>query len=362
MEDNGYHRFLVDDMPGNTIASSESVSPGSAVGYETFIGRYFDCGRYGLSVSSLNFNPGQEESVYTAPADNAYRASMPQYENLMVDHDGDAMTDPESVYHIYDAADTYRIRRNVGIQGLEVSLSTFGIMGARRLAPLCGSGFGYGPISRMKQALGLGRFGYTGAGGALESPCAGCSQVVMSHGFRWLQFNDEFAFSSMDGSYMARAVDDPAPDGPVDMFHDIDVENNLYGYQFGGRLTYCLTPRLVANIGGKAGIYGNDVDVQQRIGTFTDDAYVTGDVTQVINTSSSDVVLSGLGEVDLGLGYRLNNCWTINGGYRALYATGVATSIGSIANDYASINSMPKIYADDSLLLHGAYFGASMNW
>ena len=38
--------------------------------------------------------------------------------------------------------------------------------------------------------------------------------------------------------------------GVFDLDIDIDVDNNLYGYQFGSRLTYCLGSCTTLNIGG----------------------------------------------------------------------------------------------------------------
>jgi len=232
-------------------------------------------------------------------------------------------------------------------------MSCFGIGGARRLAPLCGQGLpGCGNLFGMRNALGRG---FTGPTGALESPCVGSCQFVGLQGFRWLQFRDDFEFAtSNDGvpGYLA----------PTDMFYNSNVQNDLLGYQFGGRLNYCLTQRLFANLGAKAGIYGNNVTVDQRLGTPLNAAYVIGDPTQRVDTHSRDVVLAGLGEIDLGLGYRVTNALSINGGYRMLYAGGVATSVNQLPNDYQSIASSPRVYANDSLLLHGAYVGAMLNW
>ncbi len=75
----------------------------------------------------------------------------------------------------------------------------------------------------------------------------------------------------------------------------------------------------------------------------------------MINTTDNDTVLAGLGELDLGLGYRVNNGFSINGGYRMLYASGVATSLGAIPGEYFTNTAAGKVSASDSLLLHGAY-------
>jgi hypothetical protein len=353
MEDNDYRRFVSrDGMPNNVQLSSEDVDPGYATGFDVFVGRYLDCGRYGLSVGYMNFNPGAESATAVEGGADHY-AMMPEWDQVSINHDGNGV---DNVYNIYDEAVAHRIRRDVSFQGIELTLSNFGIMGARRLPPACGTGLPCrGPLAGLKRRLGLGHNrGFSGAGGPLERSCYGTPQVVTSHGFRWFQFEDEFEFASSDAA--------DGYTGPTDMFYNSRVTNDLFGYQFGSRLVYCLGPRLNLNVGGKAGIYGNDVTVEQRLGTPGALAYVTNRPTEMINHRSSDVVLAGLGEIDLGLGYRLCNGWSINGGYRMLYATGVATSIGSIPNDYFSGATSARVYADDNLLLHGAYLGTTLNW
>lgn len=354
MANQSYRRLILESgASDNVLLSTNDIAPDYTTGYSVSAGRYLDCGRYGLGFSYLNFDPSAEESIARTAVPGAHYAAMPHWNNISIDHDGDTTAD--TVYDIFDNSAAQRARRDVSIQGAEVNLFSFGLMGARRIAPACGTGLGCGPLSKVARALHLpGGRGYSGALGPIERPTGGTVQVMTSHGFRWFQFEDEFELASTD------AYDGYT--GPSDLFYDSNVTNDLYGYQFGGRLLYCLGPRLSANFGGKAGIYGNDVYVEQRIGTSSTLAYVNGDPTQTIATSDRDVVLAGLGEVDLGLAYRLNSAWTISGGYRMLYATGVATSIGSIANEYYSVSGSASAYADDSLLLHGAYFGTAFNW
>jgi hypothetical protein len=115
------------------------------------------------------------------------------------------------------------------------------------------------------------------------------------------------------------------------------------------------------NVGGKVGIYGNDVNVRQRLGTQTNLAYFTAAGTDDVLTDNDDTALSALAELDLGLGYRLNNAWTVTGGYRMISACGVATAPGSTA-DFTSLDSVGAVNADDCLLLHGGYVGLQYNW
>jgi hypothetical protein len=148
----------------------------------------------------------------------------------------------------------------------------------------------------------------------------------------------------------------------TDIYDRVDIENNLYGYQFGGQLNYCLSSRLSMNIGGKFGLYANHAQKQHRIGSETDLAYISGSPTDVISTTDSDTGLASIGEFDMGLGYRLGCAWTVRGGYRLIGITGVATAWDSLPNSYASVAESGTVHADDSYLLHGGYFGLEYNW
>jgi hypothetical protein len=177
---------------------------------------------------------------------------------------------------------------------------------------------------------------------------------MTSHGFRWFQAKDELE--------LAYNVDTVAGYQADDLYENVKVENNLYGYQFGGRLSYCLNHRLNLNVGGKVGIYGNHAEMRHRVGTLTDVAYRTGVPGDLIDTKSSDTVLATLGELDLGLGYRISCAWSIRGGYRLLGMSGVATSVDSLPTDYYSVASSGRVHADDSYILHGGYAGLEYNW
>jgi hypothetical protein len=282
---------------------------------------------------------------------------MPQYRDVEMDYG----SGPDSVYdHVngmsVDSAGAVavRVQRNLQFQGIEANLFSFGLMGAQRVAYAgCGndsvlSRFGLG-------GLGLGRG--TGFGGA-AGPLAQCNRnrvrVMTSHGFRWFQIEDDMELAyNVDG----------APGYTLnDIYDGVEVENNLFGYQFGGRLSYCLGRRLDLNIGGKFGLYGNRAEMRHRLGSVNQVAYRESMPNDLIETESSDTVLSTLGELDLGLGYRISNAWTVRGGYRVLGVTGVATAVDAFPANYSSIASAAQVHADNSYLLHGSYVGLEFNW
>lgn len=355
--------FTLQEGQGRYIASglnnqfrTNDLDPGDRIGYDVSAGRYLGCGKYGLGVRFFQWNPGQES--ITSQGTNI-RAAQPQYRDALLDF---GPTGAESVYdHIdgnateSDGAYQVRMTRDLNFYGLELNLFSFGLMGAQRAA--------YAGCNPRSHGLGLGRGrGYGGAAGPLVRSNSGRLRVTNSHGIRYMRITDETNVAY--GINLAATATTPAfaTTPRVTIFDDLDTENEMLGYQFGSMLTYCLGSRLDLNIGGKFGIYGNRATMTHRLGTDTQVAYLTAGGVDNVDTTSSDTVLSTLGELDLGLACRVTNGWTVRGGYRLMGVTGVANAIDSRTVAYNSVADLGQVHADDSYLLHGAYVGAEFNW
>lgn len=347
LENSGHRNLLVDDATGLSVLNSGVVDPSATTGFDIQVGRYFDCNRHGLSVGYMLWNPSTEQALRPS-ALGGYRAAMPQWNGIEVDPDGAGALGLDSIYNHFDNATAFRVRRDMRFQGIEANVSSFGIMGAGRAA-YCGGNNG-----RLLGMLGRDCKGYGGAGGPFVPNRGGCIQVVTSHGFRWFQVDDDYEFAAN-----INGVGDYQAD---DLYHNVDTKNNLYGYQFGSRLVYMLNNCWSLSVGGKFGLYGNHAELRQRIGSDTNIAYRTGVGTDLINTKDSDTVLSTLGELDLGLGYRFNNAWTVRGGYRLMGLTGIATATDHLNSEFSSVAASSYVNADDSILLHGGYVGLEFNW
>lgn len=328
-----------------------SVDPSGTLGFDATVGRYLGCGRFGLGLTYMLWNPSPETEVRRGSAGSIY-ATMPAYRDVSID-----LGSVDPVYDYIDGTSAssagaagVRTSRDLLFQGIEVNLTCFGMLGARRVSRdccptgCCGRGLGF--CNRC--------YGNGGITGPLILPRGSSIRIVNSHGFRWMQVKDDLEFAyNIDGTSGYQAND---------LYENIDVENNLFGYQFGSRISYCLTCRLNLNIGGKIGLYGNYAELRHRLGTQNTLAYRNGVSTDGIDTKSTDTTLATLGEFDLGLGYRIGCAWTIRGGYRLLGMTGVASAIDSITDNYATLAASGKVYANDSYLLHGGYLGLEYNW
>lgn len=330
---------------GRNVRSS-LVDPDSSVGFDIGVGRYFGCGQYGLGLNYMYWNPSSESVIVNTDTvgvpfvAGTLRSDNIGYNDISIDIGG---TGVEPVYDVINGVGAYagatgiRLTRDMSFQGIEANLFNFGLMGARRAA-YAGCAPGYG-----------------GAAGPMIRPSSGKLRVAMSQGFRWFQIKDDFeAAFNIDGAAGYQAED---------LYDNVDIENNLFGYQIGSMLNYCLSSKLNMNVGGKFGIYGNNVDYRHRVGTDTTTAYINGDNTALIDINTSDTVLAALGELDLGLGYRISNAWSIRGGYRMLAACGVADSVeNQMSTDYSSLADATNFDASDCVILHGGYVGLTFNW
>lgn len=363
---------------GTYLTRTADLNPSDEVGFDVHIGRYLRCGSFGLDVGFLSWNPGSvsRESFATG---TDLRLALPAMQTLTRDTPTAA-----NIYLEYDAATRIRATRDLRVRGIEANLTSFGLMGARRLGSCspasllgrlgsrlgqracgcygpCNGGCGAGacgspcgaPCATPARRLRTGYYG--GAAGPLARACSGKVRVQTLHGFRYFQLRDDLE--------VVGDVDGAAGYGVNDLWYDLETENNLYGYQFGSRLTYCLGCRAMFNIGGKLGVYANDAEFYQRLGSRAEHAYTSeGPGPGDINTRQSDTSLATLMEFDLGIGYRLSNRCTVRGGYRVLGVSGVATTFGQTTTEYSRAASAGQVRADDSLLLHGAYVGFDYNW
>ena len=106
----------------------------------------------------------------------------------------------------------------------------------------------------------------------------------------------------------------------VDAVYDVDVDNNLYGFQVGTRMTRWRAQGIGLEMTCKAGIYGNDARQRQYI---VDDLGATPfDLRPRTGDSSGGVAF--VGEFSLIPMYRLTDVWSIRAGYNLLWIEGVA--------------------------------------
>lgn len=157
------------------------------------------------------------------------------------------------------------------------------------------------------------RINYESSLHSIEANCVkcycddGCRRVELLCGFRYLRLDENLNIASNNVNQ-------------VDAIYDIDVDNNLYGFQVGVRARGQCSCRWGWEAVGKAGSYGNDARQSQ----FIIDNLPGTPFNLRPPTGASEGSVAFVGELSLTPMYKLNEIWTLRGGYNLLWIEGVA--------------------------------------
>ena len=228
--------------------------------------------------------------------------------------------------------------------------STVSYCGAGRA---CGGGCGLGGGCRSRNT--------TGPCSLIAPSCGSRLNMTWIAGFRYFRFRENlFYAASLDDGSISRAADD--------IYYDVNTTNDLFGFQIGSRLDYCVGCRLNVYGFGKVGVYNNRSTLYSRIGTDFDYAYLDdtrgGNIYQgqdyLIDETKDSVAF--LSEIGTGFGYRITCRCTATMGYRAVIASGVATSTDNVRSTFDHYGDVRDYNNYGTLILHGLNFGAQCNF
>lgn len=173
-------------------------------------------------------------------------------------------------------------------------------------------------------------------------------------GFRFFRFVDNLEF--------ATDPTDTVFDGAADeLYYTIDVDNNLYGLQFGGlaeRQCYQRS-RWSLTCGAKVGAFVNDAEAHSVIGGSAGVATINNGPNNgaVWDITSDKTDLAMLAELQAGLAYRVCTNWRLRAEYRILGITGVALPTNQIYPDVRGIQDVQLLSNNGDLVLHGGFLG-----
>lgn len=313
-----FHQLSFDDTdPVGQVLSTHSAYMSWSTGVEARFGRYFCDGEYALELVYWGIFSDPRKALVTS-ADVVGNLNTVYDFTTLVQSTAPGTT----INDFFDAAEAHCVSRTEQIHNVELNL----VRGNFQSPSCCGP-----------QSMNLNWFG----------------------GVRYFRFAEDFMYHTSDGNVEFDV------DRDNEYYYDIDVANNLIGFQVGARADYCLNDCWKLHIAPKVGIYGNHMSHYQRIYNDTSVAVVgvgnpLAGEEYSIDSSLNDVAM--MAEIDLGLTWRLNNCWSVSGGYRAVGITGLALSTNQIPDSFADIPGVQDIDSNGSLILHGAYLGAEYNW
>ncbi|MEM8732751.1 MAG: BBP7 family outer membrane beta-barrel protein, partial [Planctomycetota bacterium] len=357
-----------------------------AGGFETTIGRYFNCGRNAVALTYWGVFPSDQEVTRANATAGVYRSRIP-FEYMEMAGTPAAPTTPYPVYDWYDAAFTHTLQRSFEYHNVEFNLIGFAAGGAARNFNMSTAGSLFSG-TRHAGSAGCGYCGGAGCGSCSSScsPCAtSCNTCAPTKyatgpccltpprcgsrlnlswflGLRYFRFADNLLYAaSLADTVINRAADD--------LYYEVNTTNDLVGFQAGGRFDWCVASRL--NLYGltKVGIYNNRSTMFTRLGTDFDYAYLNDTRTPTNPNNNVDYLfdeskdnVAFLSEIGAGLGYRVSCKWTATFGYRAVIASGVATAPDNVRQTFANYDDVRDFDNYGTLILHGFNFGAIYNY
>lgn len=219
----------------------------------------------------------------------------------------------------------------------------------------------YGDATRTSQAHRLRRSYeiHNAEINFVNAPCVSCSKFSYSFlaGVRYFKFDDGLTFSSDYGNQVW------GDDLANELHYDVEIDNNLIGFQLGNRMNYRLINCLSLNAGANFGVYNNHMSQVQRIRGGNGFAYdVNSGQDYYVQSSDDDLAL--LGDISVGLAYDVCCNWRLTGGYRVTAASGIANATSQIprGRDFSYYDRVRHIDSHDTLVLHGAFFGVEHTW
>ena len=331
----GYQRLAVDQaMPSDTVLSTRDIEPDYEWGAEIRFGSTF--GRIIDPCNPCAQRPYAWEVVYWGLTDNensAMFSGMPaamgtiNYAGLEYDVYGD-MSVVETVnyyFNYYDAdnpmpnADldsTVRVRNSFKAQNLELNFLRL---------PLYGG-------------------------------CEPCSPISVStiFGVRYLKFDEDFQHSLMfeDDSAM------PMVEGSL--FHDIEVDNQLVGFQLGANMNWAIACKWDLFCDSMMGIYNNRIETYQRVYGGGGDVYFNGGMPAAVRAKKDDIAF--MGELRTGIGYQVTGNFRLTAAYRVMAVTGVALAVEQIPDNWSNEAHVAWVDSNDSLILHGLQLGGEFKY
>lgn len=172
-------------------------------------------------------------------------------------------------------------------------------------------------------------------------------------GARFLRFEENLAFASLRNGYLWSQ-----PDGQA--YLDLNVANNLWGFQFGFNADWWWTANLRFFLTPKFGLYNNHI--RHAFHIYRGDGLAGSGIYGSFPVDASRDVFSFLTEVNIGLDCQLTRRLSATIGYRLIAATGIALADHQFPQYMVDIPEIASIHSNGHLLLHGAFVGLSYNY
>jgi len=289
------------------VLNSRDADSSYAGGVEAHVGCYFNCGQNALELGYWGIYPDSEEANVCAYDTIGGLDTLLCFDGLSYDPG----TGPELVSDGFRHGWAHRVQRDYEVHNIELNL-----------------------------------LGY--------SFCSPCSRWQMNWlaGVRYIRFDEDFLYST-------DPWDTVFTGDPHELHYAIDVENNLIGFQIGGRVNRCCWRNLNVFADTRVGIYGNHMEHRSAIYGSNGSAYVNDPTLPYfgqhacIDSDKDDV--SVVGELLLGVDWQVSCHWSVGVGYRVLGISGVALAPNQVPIYLSDLDSLARVDSNGDLILHGGF-------
>lgn len=147
--------------------------------------------------------------------------------------------------------------------------------------------------------------------------------------------------------------------------YDIDTENDMTGFQIGGDLFVCVSPRFKIGIEVEGGVYGNDAEYAASVNTREVVAQNNVVDANPINEVDGNTDAALLGEAGLIALFKVTPRLTVRGGYTAMYMDGLALAsdnFNSTSSPFSAAGRPVAINDSGEAFYHGANLGLTWMW
>ena len=189
----------------------------------------------------------------------------------------------------------------------------------------------------------------------MTDPCRRLSLNWLA-GFRFFRFSEDLEFATSNNSTSFGV------DRANEAYYNIDVENNLIGFQIGARADYQASCRCSLYADTRFGIFYNDIDHNSSLTSGTGEVAVDQIYGLPWQIGSNGDEFATLAQVDVGLQYHINCCWSAHIGYRLVAASGVALATDQVPQFVSDYYGIQDINSNGHLFLHGGVAGLSYSF
>jgi hypothetical protein len=250
-----------------------------------------------------------------------------------------------------------RVRTNFRASNLELNFLRFPVCNIGCNTSSCGySNGGY-------DACGTGGYGCAPAACAPAGPSFTMAGLC---GIRYFRMDDAMEIATEWAQYSGGSLNnayDGFENGANELFHDVNVDNDLIGFQLGANMNYCVACKWNFFLDSNFGLYNNHVSQYQRVYNPATGmpAYFTQTGDEATVRSSKDD-LAFLGEMRLGGAYDISCNWRAVLAYRAVAISGVALSNEQIKPEMSNYADVARIDSNSSIIIHGVQAGVECRY